>query len=613
MSPTGNLVTCTTTFAYDTLGRPTQVANPAIAATPLVRQAFTLNSQRASLTDANSNATAFTYDGFDRLTTTAYPGGSTETAAYDTDSNVVSRTTRAGQPIAYAYDTLNRLITKTPPSPAPVVSYSYDLVGTLKSTSDNSAAIPSAVSPTGSPVAYTTSFAYDAMNRPTGTTWDPAPTATAPGAASSVLFTHSYNKANQRSGQSVSDNTWINYPAAAASTIGYTANNLNQYTAVGGVTPTYSTNGNLTSDGTYTLGYDAENRLTSAAGAGNTAAYTFDAQGRRKTRTVNGTTTVSVTDAQNREVLEYNGATGALLRWYAYGLGPNAVLGQMNVPANTRTTPVPDLLGSIVGSMDAGTGTLTKFAYRPYGATAAAPTPFGFTGQRFDQESGLYYYRARAYSPQWGRFVQADPVGYSAGSNFYAYVGNDPLNATDPSGLDTYFSGLAGAIVGVIGGVASGGMYLTTANKYGLPDVGFYGAAGPAVGYNASVSISGGVQYGDLSQFQGRNIVVEAGVGRFGAGLSFNPNGSRTFNEVSGISGSLGLGPSLVTISSVTTKTFGFGEDIFIPTVNAVLGVFGINPVTPQTSAGAATGVSFDPTATQVAGPGLDYFPAGAK
>ena len=66
--------------------------------------------------------------------------------------------------------------------------------------------------------------------------------------------------------------------------------------------------------------YGAENRLVSAAGAGNTASYTFDAQGRRKTRTVNGTTTVSVTDAQNREVLEYNGSTGALLRWYAYGL-----------------------------------------------------------------------------------------------------------------------------------------------------------------------------------------------------------------------------------------------------------------------------------------------------
>ena len=87
------------------------------------------------------------------------------------------------------------------------------------------------------------------------------------------------------------------------------------------MTPTYNANGNLTSDGTFTFGYDAENRLTSAVGAGNTASYTYDAQGRRKTKTVNGTTTVFVTDAGNREVLEYDGSSGTILRWYAYGRG----------------------------------------------------------------------------------------------------------------------------------------------------------------------------------------------------------------------------------------------------------------------------------------------------
>jgi YD repeat-containing protein len=113
-----------------------------------------------------------------------------------------------------------------------------------------------------------------------------------------VKFTHTYNKANQRDSQTVTDNSWLSYPAATP-TVNYTSNALNQYTAVGAVTPTYNANGNLTSDGAFTFGYEAENRRTSAVGAGNTASYTYDAQGRRRTRTVIGPATVFVTDAAN--------------------------------------------------------------------------------------------------------------------------------------------------------------------------------------------------------------------------------------------------------------------------------------------------------------------------
>jgi len=87
--------------------------------------------------------------------------------------------------------------------------------------------------------------------------------------------------------------------------------------------------------------------------------------------------------------------------------------------------------------------TVQVYEYDVYGRVGATdashPNRFMFTGREFDKETGLYYYRARYYNPQIGRFLQTDPIGYGDGMNMYAYCGNNPLGLADPSGMASGF------------------------------------------------------------------------------------------------------------------------------------------------------------------------------
>ena len=99
-----------------------------------------------------------------------------------------------------------------------------------------------------------------------------------------------------------------------------------------------------------------------------------------------------------------------------------------------------DVLGSVTGLTDSVGAVAQAYVYDSFGQIVqqlvTLPNPYTYTGREFDEETGLYFYRARYYDANMGRFLTEDPIRFLAGDiNLYSYVGNAPTNLVDPLGL----------------------------------------------------------------------------------------------------------------------------------------------------------------------------------
>ncbi len=450
-------------YSYDQIGRVTKVVKT-IGSTPYTMQyAYNAGDQLTSVTYPSGRVVGYNYDSVGHLcqVATSVSGGCNSTAPYLTLPS--GSYDAAGRPLSATYG--NGVVATAAYSPltSELTSIRYakgstPLFGLIYYYQQQSTKCP-----TGNPVgnngqiqcifdfvqpSRSVSYTYDQLER--------LSTATTAGGGSYAAWgiAETYDRYGNRATQSVT--------AGSAPAPSFTINPVNnQITSF-----TYDAAGNVISEpsplsASYT--YDGEECNTGFAGNGNSATYLCDGNHLRVQKVANGVPTVSVRSG-GQVIAEYdNGvAVNSPTREYLYGHNLLAIVtGSISGSGGTiiyqhRDHLSPRLYTDVNGNDVGEQGT---FAFGESWYSNSQTSQWIFTSYERDQESGNDYALARSYASNQGRFLAPDPLEGAVGDpqswNRYAYVENDPIDLSDPSGQG-FWDDLGHALLNLVSAFAGG-------------------------------------------------------------------------------------------------------------------------------------------------------------
>ncbi len=452
-------------FVYDELGRVITQSTP----DNLISYSYDEAGNLTGVDDSDSSVT-FAWDVLNRLSSTSTTGTQPDTTlsfAYDLAGNRTMLSTSDGQALSYGYDDADNISSLTPFAGAPII-FTTDGVGRQLSIdfpnavqSDlgyNNRGLPDALLlRSGATTIRNQAYTYDAIGNIDSLSdaladlsyqYDETEQLSAVLASGMAIETYQYDLAGNRQVSHLS----ASHSHDAVNRLLSDANATYSYDDAGNLgTRNETASGDITS---YT--YDAQEQLIQIDRAdGTVVSYRYDGLGRRIEKDIDGTVSRFVYD--NQDLLAEYDAADAVLARYSHGPLVDQPL-QMQRGGAVHYLHA-DRLGSITQLSDDAGAVVSSYAYDAFGQTATATetviSPFGYTGRERDTESQLIYYRARYYDPLSGRFTTQDPIGFAGfDQNLYRYVGNNPMNRTDPSG--NFAPLIAACVRGGLVGAATG-------------------------------------------------------------------------------------------------------------------------------------------------------------